>query len=158
LSIGVNMNPDKLCNFDCVYCEVNRGEHRPAGALQVDAMVKELEHALELAHSGEIRQFASYQKVPPELLKLRHVALSGDGEPTLSPNFLEVVESVVHLRARGGDSFFKIVLLTNASGLDRPEVRQGLRLFTGQDEIWAKLDAGTQEYMDRVNKPDCSLQ
>jgi len=45
------------------------------------------------------------------------------------------------------------VLITNASGLDRPEVRAGLRHLTSDDEIWAKLDAGTQQYMDKVNRP-----
>src|SRR5215212_7131266 len=58
LSIGVNMNPNKLCNFDCVYCEVNRREHRPKGVLQIEVMAKELENALDLAYSGEIRQLA----------------------------------------------------------------------------------------------------
>jgi wyosine [tRNA(Phe)-imidazoG37] synthetase (radical SAM superfamily) len=50
------------------------------------------------------------------------------------------------------------VLITNASGLDRPEVTQGLNLFTSRDEVWAKLEAGTQEYMNRVNRPDCALE
>jgi wyosine [tRNA(Phe)-imidazoG37] synthetase (radical SAM superfamily) len=91
-------------------------------------------------------------------MELRHVTLSGDGEPTLCPNFVEAVEAVVHLRARGRFPFFKLVLITNASGLDRPEVGEGLSLFTPRDEVWAKLEAGTQEYMNRVNRPDCPLE
>ena len=75
-----------------------------------------------------------------------------------APNFVEAVEAVVHLRARGRFPFFKLVLITNASGLDRPEVAQGLSLFTPRDEVWAKLEAGTQEYMNRVNRPDCPLE
>jgi wyosine [tRNA(Phe)-imidazoG37] synthetase (radical SAM superfamily) len=81
---------------------------------------------------------------------LRHVALSGDGEPTLSPQFAEAVQSVVHVRALGGFPFFKIVLLTNGSGLDRPDVQDSLKRFTRSDEIWVKLDGGTQEYLDRI--------
>src|SRR5262245_58197837 len=146
LSVGVNMNPDKFCNFDCVYCEVNRSEPAREPRLDVTAMVAELERTLELVQSGGIRQRPAYQKVPPELLELRHVTLSGHGEPTLCPNFVEAVESVVHVRARGRFPYFKLVLITNASGLNRPEVAEGLNLFTRRDEIWAKLEAGTQIY------------
>ena len=157
LSVGVNMNPDKGCNFDCSYCEVNRTE--PSHELRLDAtvMMEELQRTLALIYSGEIRQRPCYQNAPPELLVLRHVALSGDGEPTLCPNFSEAVEAVVHVRARGRFPFFKLVLITNASGLDRPEVEEGLRLFTPRDEVWAKLDGGTQEAINRVNRPGCSL-
>jgi wyosine [tRNA(Phe)-imidazoG37] synthetase (radical SAM superfamily) len=158
LSVGVNMNPDKRCNFDCVYCEVNRREPSREARLEVPVMLAELEQILELVRAGELHRRPCYRSVPPPLLELRHITLSGDGEPTFCPNFLEAVEAVVHLRARGRFPFFKIVLMTNACGLERPEVIEGLRLFTARDEVWAKLDAGTQEYMDRVNSPDCSLE
>jgi len=158
LSVGVNMNPDKRCNFDCVYCEVNRLEPLRESRLDVPVMMAELERTLELVGSGGLRERPCYRSTPPELLELRHVALSGEGEPTLCPNFVEAVESVVHLRARGRFPFFKLVLITNASGLDRPEVAEGLRLFTPRDEVWAKLEIGTQEYMNRVNRPDCPLE
>lgn len=158
LSVGVNMNPDKFCNFDCVYCEVNRSEPALESKLDVAVMLSELGRTLELVHSGRIRQRPSYERLPVELLKLRHVALSGDGEPTLCPNFVEAVEAIMHLRARHRFPFFKLVLITNASGLDRPEVERGLRLFTPHDEVWAKLEAGTQDYMNRVNKPGCTLE
>lgn len=158
LSVGVNMNPDKRCNFDCVYCEVDRSEPAGAQKLDVSLMVSELERTLALVHSGEIRQQSFYRSAPAELLELRHVALSGDGEPTLCPNFVEAVEALVHFRARRRFPFFKLVLITNASGLDQPEVADGLKLFTASDEVWAKLDAGTQQYMNRINRPDCALE
>jgi wyosine [tRNA(Phe)-imidazoG37] synthetase (radical SAM superfamily) len=158
LSVGVNMNPDKYCSFDCVYCEVNRDEPARAPRLDVPVMIAELKRTLDLVRSGRLRERLCYRSVPPELLELRQVALSGDGEPTLCPNFVEAVESVVHLRARGRFLFFKLVLITNASGFDRPEVIQSLSLFTLRDEVWAKLEAGTQEYMDRVSRPGCSLE
>jgi wyosine [tRNA(Phe)-imidazoG37] synthetase (radical SAM superfamily) len=158
LCVGVNMNPDRLCNFDCVYCEVDR--HAPAAeqCLDVAVMAGELERTLAWVHSGKIREHHSYSTLPEELLKLRHVALSGDGEPTLCPNFAEALESVVHARARGMVPFFKIVLLTNATGLDLPAVKKSLKLFTASDEIWAKLDAGTPAFMERVNRPEVSMQ
>lgn len=158
LSVGVNVNPDRFCNFDCGYCEVNRSEPPKETKLDVDVMIAELEHTLALALNGGLRARKCYRDLPEELLKLRHITLSGDGEPTLSEDFAAVVEAVTHLRACGRLPFFKIVLLTNASGLDRPAVLEGLRLFTPRDEVWAKLEAGTQEYMDRVNKPGCSLE
>jgi wyosine [tRNA(Phe)-imidazoG37] synthetase (radical SAM superfamily) len=158
LSIGVNMNPDKRCNFDCAYCEVNRTETATEKSLDVEAMADELQRTLALAHSGALENFYCYGNTPADLLRLRHVALSGDGEPTLCPDFLAAVQSVVHVRARGHFPFFKIVLVTNASGLDLRQVQDGLQLFTQQDEIWAKLEAGTQAYMNAVNRPDCPLE
>ena len=82
--------------------------------------------------------------------------MSGDGEPTLCPNFREVVQEVVHIRAQAMLPCFKIVLITNATGLHLPEVQNGLQLLTPQDEIWAKLDVGTQAAMDKVNCPKLS--
>ena len=158
LSVGVNMNPDKYCNFDCAYCEVNRDEPSREATLDVAVMAEELEHTLGLVESGQIRERSYYRNVPDELLKLRHVALSGDGEPTLCPCFVEAVQAVIHIRARGQFPFFKIILITNASGLNLPDVDEGLRSFNPRDEIWAKLDAGTQEYMDRVNKAGCTIE
>lgn len=150
LSVGVNMNPDRRCNFDCVYCEVPRGAPVRETRLDVDVMAAELRETLEFVRAGRLRERPGYGTLPAELLQLRHVALSGDGEPTLCPNFAEAVEAVVHVRARG--EFFKLVLITNATELDRPQVQAGLRHFTGSDEVWAKLDGGTQEYLDKVSK------
>lgn len=159
LSIGLNLNPDRHCNFDCVYCEVDRSEPVHDTVIDCDVAAAELEQALRLVHGGNIRLLPPYTALPDELLRLRHVALSGDGEPTSSPKFLETVETVVHVRARGHFPFFKIVLITNASGLDRPEVQQGLSLLTPKDEIWAKLDAGSQRRFEAVNHPaECSFQ
>ncbi len=157
LSIGVNMNPDKRCNFDCGYCEVNRELPGREEKLDTEVMAEELRQTLGLAHAARLSDVPWYRGVPAELLQLRHVTLSGDGEPTLCPNFVEAVLAVMHVRAVGQFPFFKIVLLTNATGLDLPEVQRGLKFFTNEDELWAKVDAGTQAYMDKVNRPDCSL-
>ena len=85
LSVGVNMNPDKHCNFDCVYCEVNRLEPSRESRLDVPVMIAELERTLELVRAGGLRERPCYRSAPPELVELRHVTLSGDGEPTLCP-------------------------------------------------------------------------
>jgi wyosine [tRNA(Phe)-imidazoG37] synthetase (radical SAM superfamily) len=153
LSVGVNLNPDRYCNFDCVYCEVNRKLPVRESRLDTDVMAVELQRTLEFVHAGRLRELPVYHNLPPELLQLHHVTLSGDGEPTLAKNFVEAVREVVHVRALGQFPFFKLVLITNASGLDRPEVQEGMRLLTRADEIWAKLDGGTQAYLNKVNRP-----
>jgi len=156
LSVGVNLNPVLKCSLNCVYCEVDRTTAPPHEAgLDVQRMVKELGETLELAQGGWLRQWPRYKNLPAELLEIRHVALSGDGEPTLSKDFIEATREVVHLRQTG--RHFKIVLLTNSTGLDQPQVQAGLGLLGRQDEVWAKLDGGTQEYLNRVNGSTMSL-
>ena len=157
LSVGVNLSPDKNCNFGCIYCEVHRNGEAPV-TLDVDLMAAELKKTLAFVRAGRLRERPWYRALPDELLQLRHVALSGDGEPTLSPKFAEALQSVVHVRALGGFPFFKLVLITNATGLDLPHVQEGLKYFTKSDEIWAKLDGGTQAYINRVNQPDVPLE
>ena len=157
LSIGVNLNPDNFCDYNCLYCEVNRDAPAPERKVIPRVMAAELEGLLELATQGRLRELPAFRHTPQELLDLKEVALSGNGEPTLCPNFAEIVREVVHLRSQGRFPFFKLVLITNASGLDTSEVRQGLDLFTAQDEIWAKLDGGTQAYLDRVNRSSVPL-
>jgi wyosine [tRNA(Phe)-imidazoG37] synthetase (radical SAM superfamily) len=158
LSVGVNMNPDRKCNFDCVYCEVRRDQQPRELHLDVDVMAAELKQTLAYVLAGHLHEQPSYRVVPDELLQLRHVTLSGDGEPTFALNFVEAVQAIVHVRAMSGFPFFKLVLITNATGLDQPQVQEGLRYFTRSDEIWAKLDGGTQEYLSRVNKLNVPLQ
>ena len=156
LTLGVNMNPDKKCNFDCSYCEVDRKTPARETKLDVDVMAAELRKSIGFIHSGKIAERPLYHTLPAELLKLRHVALSGDGEPTLAANFSEAVQAVARVRALGG--FFKIVLLTNGTGLDQPTVLQGLEFLTRSDEVWIKLDGGTQGLIDKVNRPDVPLE
>lgn len=158
LSIGVNLNPDKHCNFDCFYCEVNRDEIPHDRELDVKVMSAELQNLLGLVYENKLREAAWFRHLPEELLQLKSVALSGDGEPTLCQKFGEVVREVVHIRSQGKFPFFKIVLITNTAGLNLPETRVGLQLLTTQDEIWVKLDAGTQDYMNQVNRPDITLR
>ena len=153
LSIGVNLTPDQFCTFDCVYCEVNRNGAPRDKQVDLKVLAVELRKMLSLAAEGRMHELPGYQSVPQELLTLKAVALSGDGEPTICPCFHEAVQIAVHLRAQGEFPFFKLVLITNAGGLHLPQVQLGLQLFTAQDEIWAKLDAGTQAYMEKINRP-----
>ena len=158
LSVGVNLCPGKHCNFQCVYCEVQRNGAVPAEPLDVEAVASELKKTLAYVRGGRLRERPWYRTLPDELLQLRHVALSGDGEPTLSPQFAQALQAVVHVRALSGFPFFKLVLLTNATGLDQPHVQHGLKHFTRSDEVWAKLDGGTQAYVNKVNRASVPLE
>ncbi|HEY6226776.1 MAG TPA: hypothetical protein VI282_06620, partial [Verrucomicrobiae bacterium] len=138
--------------------EVDRSAPVTDAEIDCDIAAAELEQTLRLVQSGSLRLLRPYHNLPQNLLELRHVALSGDGEPTISTKFQEAVEAVVHVRARGFHPFFKIVLITNASGLDRPEAQAGLTLLTPRDEIWAKLEVGTQQFMDKLNRANVPIE
>lgn len=156
LSVGINLNPLVKCTFQCLYCEVDRLRPARSPDFDVDRMGTELEQTLRMADAGFLRQLPRYANLPQEMLRVRHVTLSGDGEPTLSEHFAEAVEAVARVRAVG--RFFKIVLLTNSTALDSPQVLGGLRFFTIEDEIWAKLDGGTDEYIRKVNGATMPLE
>ncbi len=158
LSIGVNLNPEKYCNFKCIYCEVERGDPKHEQPVDLNVMSDELAAMLDLADQGKLCDQPRFRHLPVELLQLKEVALSGDGEPTLCPNFDMGVEAVLRVRSQR-PQFFKIVLITNTTGLFLPHVQRGWEQLTLEDEIWVKLDAGTQEYMEQVNCPgDMTLQ
>jgi wyosine [tRNA(Phe)-imidazoG37] synthetase (radical SAM superfamily) len=156
LSIGINLNPIVTCNFRCLYCEIDRSQPGHASQFDPNQMATELQQTLKTADAGWLRLMPRYSNVPADMLQVRHVTLSGDGEPTLSTKFAEAVEAVAHIRAVG--RFFKIVLVTNSTALDNPRVHEGLRFFTREDEIWAKLDGGTEEYIKKLNGASVSLE
>jgi len=158
LSVGVNLNPVVNCTFNCMYCEVDRTKPSRAMNLDVERMVQELRTTLLLAHEGGLRAIAGYAQFPEDLLAVRHVTLSGDGEPTIAGNFVEATEAIIHLRALGQVPPFKIVLVTNSTALDQPQVQRGLKYLTKDDEVWAKLDAGTQRYLSRVNGTNIPIE
>src|SRR3954469_13500606 len=66
LSIGVNLNPDRKCNFDCVYCEVARAEPTVDEIVDCEAASRELEATLALLHSPELRNRAPYSTLSSE--------------------------------------------------------------------------------------------
>ena len=83
LSIGINFNPDKTCNFDCAYCEVDRELPARDTIVDLEVLASELETLLNLTQEKRLRELPYFQNVPEELLALRSVALSGEGEPDL---------------------------------------------------------------------------
>jgi wyosine [tRNA(Phe)-imidazoG37] synthetase (radical SAM superfamily) len=156
LSIGVNVNPNQACNYNCPFCEVVRTPEKAELKLDLKVLTRELIHVVALAQCGRLCDLKPFTSVPPELMGLKEVALSGDGEPSLVSNFDEVVKEVVVIRRLL--SHFKLVVITNGAGLHRPTVQRGIDRLDPEDEIWIKLDAGTEAYMQRVNGPETTLR
>jgi len=159
VSVGVNLNPDKVCNFDCIYCQVNRVEVSETRFIEVDRLLEELESTLELVTSGRLFEAPAFSHVPPHLRRLNDMAFSGDGEPTTHRNFDEVVDRCAAVKRRLGLDDVKMVLVTNASMFHRPHVERGLAILDrNAGEIWAKLDAGSEDYYRLVERTTIPLR
>jgi wyosine [tRNA(Phe)-imidazoG37] synthetase (radical SAM superfamily) len=145
ISIGINVNPDKVCNFDCIYCQVDRTT--PATVTKFDLAVAENE--LREILKVDFAKHAPFDSVPKDQLRINDIALSGDAEPTTLKNFSATIEMMARVKPAG----VKIVLITDAGGLDRPDVKRGLEIMDAHDgEVWAKLDAGTEAYFRLINR------
>jgi wyosine [tRNA(Phe)-imidazoG37] synthetase (radical SAM superfamily) len=154
LSLGVNLNPDKRCNYSCVYCQIDRHVRRDLHHVDLDQLRRELLELTRYAAGGEIWRHPRFAPTPPPLRRLNDIALSGDGEPTCLPDFDRAVAIAADVRRSLNLDQLKLVIITNASQLDQPRVRRALPILDANNgEIWAKLDAGTQEYFQRVNRP-----
>jgi wyosine [tRNA(Phe)-imidazoG37] synthetase (radical SAM superfamily) len=153
ISIGVNLNPDKVCNFDCIYCQVDRRSEAETRFVEMDRLLAEVDAMFTFVTSGEIYRDEKFSRVPEPLRRLNDIAFSGDGEPTTYRNFDEIVAAVAGLKRRQGLVDAKMVLITNASMFHRPAVRRGLEVLDENNgEIWAKLETGTEEYYQRVER------
>ena len=153
LSIGVNLNPDKACNFDCPYCQVDRTS--PGGPSRVDVpeLAAELEDLLRRA-GGDLWATPPFDTVAPERRRVADVAFAGDGEPTTPPEFPAAARAAREARDRLAPGV-PLRLLTNATLLHRDRVRAALAEF---DELWCKLDAGTEAYFHVVDGTRLPLQ
>lgn len=159
ISIGVNVNRDKACNFDCVYCQVDRSEHGTAEPVDLDLLDGELHRMVELVATGRIYEETKFRDTPPPLRRLSDIAISGDGEPTMAANFLGVMGVCVKaLRSRPRDDA-TLVLITNATLLHQDRVRRALEVLDAVNgRIWAKLDAGTEAYYRKVARGTVPFQ
>jgi wyosine [tRNA(Phe)-imidazoG37] synthetase (radical SAM superfamily) len=157
LAIGINISPDAQCNFQCVYCEAHPPVTTEPPPLDLEQLSDELQRTVDLVRSRKIREYPGFENLDDSLLEVRQIVFSGEGEPTISPGFSGAVQCVMQARASNLSEFFRIVLLTNGLCLDQPPVRETMKLFTLEDEIWIKLDAGTQAYMEKVNGSGASL-
>ena len=138
-SLGVNVLPmkGKLCNFDCVYCEC--GWNRDGVSDKRFPTLIEVEDALRkklsaLSSSGEA---------------VDSITFSGNGEPTINPDFAGIVDVTVRLR----DEYYpsaKISVLSNATMLGRKGVMEALKKV---DNPILKIDASSDELIYKINKP-----
>lgn len=152
LSIGLNLNPDKVCNFDCPYCQVDRSVPGGPRAVDLDVLEAELDRLLTDLRDGSLWDHPPFDTAEPAFRRLNDLAFAGDGEPTSAPGFADAVARVAAARDRHGLSAVPLHLLTNATLLHRPAVQEGLRrLDAAGGVIWAKLDAGTEAYFHEVD-------
>jgi wyosine [tRNA(Phe)-imidazoG37] synthetase (radical SAM superfamily) len=158
ISIGVNLNPDKVCNFDCIYCQVDRTTPPAVRRVDEPRLRDELLAILLEAKSGALFDRPEFRTLPDAVRVVRDITFAGDGEPPSYPNFLGVVEDVLAIKKSAGFPELKVILLTNATLIDRPRVKDAMRLMDGDHgEFWLKLDAGTEEYYRLVDRTTIPL-
>lgn len=159
VSLGVNLNPDKVCNFDCIYCQVDRTTRSETRFVEMDQLLAELRTTLDFITSGEFFGDGPFKDIPPELKRLNDIAFSGDGEPTTYKNFDEIISACASLKQELELDDVKMVLITNASMFHRDHVKAGLQILDeNQGEIWAKLEAGTEAYFQTIDRTSFKLQ
>ncbi len=146
-SLGINPFPpgEKICSFNCPYCEcgwTNRlwvGVHRDVAWPDLDQLTENIQGRLEqFQGSGE---------------RLDAITFAGNGEPTLHPDFPGLIENTILLRDQYTPGA-RVVVLTNASELHRKEIREAL---LSVDETCIKLDAVSPEVVRAINKPHASI-
>ena len=116
-------------------------------------MRDELKAMIHFARDGGLAREPKFNEVPWLTRDIKDIAFSGDGEPTMIHNFSECVQVVADVKREEGLDRTKIVLITDAAGLDTADVRRGLELMdANHGEVWAKLDAGSEGYYKLVNR------
>ena len=152
VSFGVNLNLDKLCNFDCPYCQVDRTVAGKPQTLDLAVIRAEVEALLASVDERGVCRLPLFDELPDDKKMLRDIALSGDGEPTMVPEFAAIAALLAEVQASRPELDFKLVLISNATLLDRPAVQAGVAsLLSRRGEVWAKLDAGTEGWYQKVN-------
>ncbi|HUU50697.1 MAG TPA: radical SAM protein [Nitrospinota bacterium] len=128
-SLGIDpiSSKEKVCTFDCVYCQL--GE-----TFKFDNMRK-----IYVKTSEIIKEINRVPKIP-----IDHITFSGRGEPTLAKNLGEMIEAIKSFRSE------KIAVLTNSSLMEREDVQRDL---LKADFVVAKLDACYEELFMKINRP-----
>ena len=138
-SLGINLLPrhGKLCTFDCIYCECGWN--------------KDGRDDRQLPTAAQVRS-ALEDKLAECLLdgtRIDSITFSGDGEPTLNPEFPRIIDDTLKLR----DAYFpsaKVSVLSNATRVHVPEIAAALRRV---DNPILKIDAPTDELVARIDRP-----
>ncbi len=138
-SLGINLLPEKgkICNFDCIYCECgwNRDGRDDTVLPTAEKVRTDLERKLiELQNTS---------------IPVDSITFSGDGEPTINPEFPQIIDDTLRLR----DQYYpqaKVSVLSNATRVHIPEVFNALRKV---DNPIMKIDAPTNELIAKINNP-----
>tara|TARA_B110000037_G_C17050199_1_gene477395 strand:+ start:52 stop:891 length:840 start_codon:yes stop_codon:yes gene_type:complete len=153
LSIGINLNTNSACNWQCIYCEVpdlKRGKPEP---IDLALLREELIYWLnQVIH----HDFLGKHTEPGTLL--RDIAFSGNGEPTAAKEFGEaikiVMEQIENFKLKNK---ITIRLITNGSYLDRPSTQKAWEQLENLNrEIWFKIDAIDPVESKRINQINIS--
>ncbi len=144
VSLGINILPFryKLCSFNCLYCQYG---WTPKPTLNLTYQMKDLPQPDEVSAALE----RSLQRMLRQRTKLDSITFSGNGEPTLHPDFVEIVEAAKTLRDRYLPQV-KLAILSNSSTVGEKEVREALEML---DLRVMKLDAGSEELVRQLNGP-----
>ena len=138
-SLGINLLPEKgkICNFDCIYCECGwNKDGRGDTALPTAAMLRDaLKAKLEVCRDNGV--------------PIDSITFSGDGEPTINPDFPEIIDITLALRDRYYPEAV-VSVLSNATLIGKEEVFEALRKV---DNPILKLDAPTDELVGMINQP-----
>lgn len=150
LSIGINLNINNACNWRCVYCQVEGLIRGKPVAIDLDKLEFELDNMLDaILNDGLLTKLA-----PVGLRRLNDICLSGNGEPTLSKQFLDVIKIIIKLRNKHKlDPLVKTLLITNGSEIDRFDIIAGIKLMNQNNgEIWFKIDRINKDSIFEVNQ------
>jgi wyosine [tRNA(Phe)-imidazoG37] synthetase (radical SAM superfamily) len=161
LSLGVNLNPDHHCSFSCAYCQSGPQEGHKRIPVDIDAVEQELRAFLAYYASGEFAKCEAYKDVPEQNKLLKDICLSGDGESTIVKEFPEICRRMREIQKEYAPKLgdFKLRLITNASHIEAESVQLGLsQLLDDNGEIWAKLDAGSEEWFKKMNRSPLHLE
>lgn len=140
VSLGVNLLPEtmKYCTFNCIYCECGLTDAEQDKKVQIPSASKIIE-ALALR----------FEELSQGGLQPDNITFAGNGEPTIHPGFSEIIAQTIILR----DKYFPealITVLSNSTRLHIPKVKEALLKL---DNNVLKLDAGSQEMFDLINRP-----
>jgi wyosine [tRNA(Phe)-imidazoG37] synthetase (radical SAM superfamily) len=149
VSVGINLNPNNACNWQCAYCQVPGLIRGKAPKIDLTRLESELRAFLTALCQGDWL----VQNAPEGARSFRDIAFSGNGEPTSAVEFADAVAIVARLHAEFdlGPSV-ALRLITNGSLLGQTRVREGIRrLGQAGGEVWFKVDAGRADTIERIN-------
>jgi len=151
VSIGVNLNPNNACNWQCIYCQVPDLTRGTAPDIDLGVLRDELRTLLGAVATGD---FFDRFEVEDRYRRICDIAISGNGEPTSARALPAIVDTIgAAATAAGLLGTIKLVLITNGSLIRRPHVRDALSRWAALGgEVWFKLDSATRAGLRRINR------